>query len=115
MAFPAGELGAVPTQFVAGARRRSRRTGAPPGAPAFGSGRALSHKCWLCRLMALSWLNLPCALKAAIGNGKRTLSDPRQSGARRGPRQGPAASAFVRKRRREMLRLSLSVDDPAPT
>ena len=26
-----------------------------------------------CLLLALSWLNLPCALKAAIGNGKRTL------------------------------------------
>ena len=30
--------------------------------------------------MALSWLNLPCALKAAIGIGKRTLGDPRQAG-----------------------------------
>jgi hypothetical protein len=26
--------------------------------------------------MALSWLNLPCALKAAIGDGKQTLGDP---------------------------------------
>ena len=26
--------------------------------------------------MALSWLNLPCALKAAIGIAKRTLGDP---------------------------------------
>ena len=25
-------------------------------------------------LVAPSWLNLPCALKAAIGNGKRTLA-----------------------------------------
>ena len=36
--------------------------------------------------MALSWLNLPCALQAAIGYGKRTLGDsaslprPRGSG-----------------------------------
>jgi hypothetical protein len=29
--------------------------------------------------MALSWLNLPCALKAAIGVGKRTLGDLRRS------------------------------------
>ena len=31
--------------------------------------------------MALSWPNLPCALKAAIGIGKRTSGDPRQSAA----------------------------------
>jgi hypothetical protein len=31
------------------------------------------------RLLALSWLNLPCALKPAIGNGKRTLGDPPRS------------------------------------
>src|SRR5262249_49773972 len=34
--------------------------------------------------MALSWPNLPCALKAAIGLGKRTLGHPRQSAAGRG-------------------------------
>jgi hypothetical protein len=28
---------------------------------------------WLCQLVALRWHNLPCALKAAIGYGKRTL------------------------------------------
>ena len=39
--------------------------------------------------MALSWPNLPFALKAAIGVGKRTLGDRRQSGAPQGPRQGP--------------------------
>jgi hypothetical protein len=38
--------------------------------------------------MALSWLNLPCALKAAIGTGKRTLGDPHQSAAPQGPQQG---------------------------
>ena len=38
--------------------------------------------------MALSWLNLTCALKAGIGIGNRTLGSPRQSAARRGPRQG---------------------------
>ena len=31
--------------------------------------------------LALSWLYLPCALKAAIGNGKRTLGNPRHSAA----------------------------------
>jgi hypothetical protein len=43
--------------------------------------------------MALSWLNLPCAVKAAIGIGKRTLGDPAsvprhrgRSKAYRGPR-----------------------------
>jgi len=48
-------------------------------------------------LLALSWPNLPCALKAAIGIGKRTLGRPAQalqSGAATGasrPRQmGPA-------------------------
>jgi hypothetical protein len=39
--------------------------------------------------VALSWLNLPCALKAAIGIGKRTLGHPRQSAAPQGPHQGP--------------------------
>jgi len=34
--------------------------------------------------LALSWLYLPCALKAAIGNGKRTLGDPSQSAAPQG-------------------------------
>jgi hypothetical protein len=32
-----------------------------------------------CLLLALSWPNLPCALKAAIGIGKQTLSNPRQA------------------------------------
>ena len=35
--------------------------------------------------MALSWPNPPCALKAAIGIGKRTLGDPRQYAAPQGP------------------------------
>jgi hypothetical protein len=35
-----------------------------------------SHKCRLCRFMALSWHNLPCALTPAIGIGKQTLGDP---------------------------------------
>src|SRR5262249_7684053 len=44
--------------------------------------------CWLCRFMALSWRNLPCALKVAIGIGKRTLGHP-ASLPRQGPQQGP--------------------------
>src|SRR6516164_5727234 len=47
-----------------------------------------SNKCWLCRFMALSWLNRPCGPKAAIGIGKRTLGHPRQSAALQGPQQG---------------------------
>jgi hypothetical protein len=47
-----------------------------------------SNNCWLCRFMALSWLNLPCALKAGIGIGKRTLGDPRQSAAPQGRSKG---------------------------
>jgi hypothetical protein len=39
--------------------------------------------------LALSWLNLPCVLKAAIDSGKRTLGNPRQSGAPQGPHQCP--------------------------
>src|SRR6516165_6632672 len=46
-------------------------------------------------LVALSWLNLPCGSKAAFGYGERTLGNPRQSAAPQGPRQGPAASAFL--------------------
>ena len=42
--------------------------------------------------VALSWPNLPCALKAAIGIGKRTLGDPHQSAAP----QGAAARPWVR-------------------
>ena len=38
--------------------------------------------------MALSWPNLPCALKAAIGIGKQTLGHPTKSGAPQGPQQG---------------------------
>ena len=42
--------------------------------------------------MALSWLNLPCALKAAIGIGKRTFGHRCQSGV---PQGGAArASAY---------------------
>ena len=49
-----------------------------------------SNNFQLCRFMALSWPNLPCALKAAIGIGKRTLGNPRQRAAPRGgPHQGP--------------------------
>ena len=33
-----------------------------------------SNKCRLCQFMALSWLNLPCAIKAAIVMGKQTLA-----------------------------------------
>ena len=90
--------------------------------------------------MALSWPNLPCALKAAIGIGKQTLGTPRQSGAPQGPqpyrerpdtlneakaafpaslpragRGGKAsvASAFVRRSRRDILALTMPVDDPS--
>ena len=45
--------------------------------------------CSRCPVMALSWLSLPCALKAAIGKGKRTLGVPRQSAARRGAAARP--------------------------
>jgi hypothetical protein len=38
-------------------------------------------------LLALSWPNLPCALKTAIGFGKRTLGHHRQSAAPQGPQQ----------------------------
>jgi hypothetical protein len=37
-----------------------------------------SNKRWLRRFMSLSCRNLPCALKAAIAIGKRTLGDPQQ-------------------------------------
>jgi hypothetical protein len=43
---------------------------------------------------------LPCALKAAIGIGKRTLDSPRQSGGPQGPQQGPRALSRVRAPRR---------------
>ena len=39
--------------------------------------------------MALSWRNLPCALKAAIGYGKWTLGNPRRSGAPQGAAARP--------------------------
>jgi hypothetical protein len=63
--------------------------------------------------VALSWLNLPQALKAAFGYGKRTLGDPGQSDPPRGPQQGPAASAFATRNGRDMLALSMPLDDPS--
>ena len=51
--------------------------------------------------MALSWPNLPCALKAAIGIGKQTLGHPGQSAAPQGPQQG-------------LLRAKHARDDPRP-
>jgi hypothetical protein len=66
-----------------------------------------------CQLLTLSWLNPPCPLKAAIGYGKRTLGDPRQSVARRGHAKAAAASAFARRSERDMLNLSLSGHDPS--
>ena len=48
--------------------------------------------------MALSWPHLPCALKAAIGIGKRTLGDPRQSSAPQGPRARPGSVRFREKK-----------------
>jgi len=65
--------------------------------------------------MALRWHNLPCALKAAIGYRKRTLGDPGQSDPPRGPQQGPAASAFATRNGRDMLALSMPLDDPVRT
>jgi hypothetical protein len=46
--------------------------------------------------MALSWPNLLCALKPALGNGKRTLRNPPVWREPRGPRQGPWALSGVR-------------------
>ena len=46
-----------------------------------------------CPLMALSWLNLPCALKAAIGIGKRTLGHPASLPRHRGRSKGLSLSA----------------------
>jgi hypothetical protein len=60
---------------------------AEPGAAPPGFRSEPSHNCRLCLFMALSWPNLPCALKAAIGFGKRTLGHPRQSAAPQGPQQ----------------------------
>ena len=51
--------------------------------------------------MALSWLNLPCALKPAIGNGKRTL--------------GALASLQApRGRSKALLRAKHAGDEPRP-
>ena len=44
--------------------------------------------CWLCRFMALSWPNLPCALKTAIDIGKRTLGGPASLPRHRGRSKG---------------------------
>src|SRR5215471_14129848 len=45
--------------------------------------------------VALSWRNLPCALKAAIGSGTRTCGTRGSLARAGGPRQGPAACAFA--------------------
>jgi hypothetical protein len=42
-------------------------------------------------LVALSWLKLPCALKAAIGIGKQTLGHPASLPRPQGPQQGPGS------------------------
>ena len=47
--------------------------------------------------MALSWRNLPCALKAAIGIGKRTLGALASSAAPQGLQQGPRPIAWRRR------------------
>ena len=52
------------------------------------------NNCWLCRFMALRWHNLPCALKAAIGIGKRTLGDPGQSAVRRRAASRPSVGGW---------------------
>jgi hypothetical protein len=65
--------------------------------------------------MALSWLNVPSALKAAIGIGKRTSGHPRQSAAPQGRGKTSVASAFARRSRRDMLNLSLSGHGPVRT
>ena len=84
--------------------------------------KTVAAQSWCSRLsrerfsaMALSWLNLPRALKAAIGNGKRTLGHPASLARAGGPRQGPAASAFARRSRRDMLGLGSPAHDPSPT
>ena len=51
--------------------------------------------------LALSWRNLPCALKAAIGIGKRTLGDP-------------ASLARAGGRSKVLLRAKHACDDPRP-
>ena len=53
--------------------RSSPVTASPRSAPPW------SNSFHLCRFMALSWPNLPYALKPAVGDGKRTLSDPAAS------------------------------------
>ena len=53
------------------------------------------HKYRLCRFMALSWLNLPCGPKAAIGYGKRTLATLASLPRHRGRSKASAASAFA--------------------
>ena len=52
------------------------------------------NNCWLCRFMALSWLNPPCALKAAIARGKRTLAPLASLARAGGPRQGLGSVRF---------------------
>jgi hypothetical protein len=54
--------------------------------------------------VAPSWLNLPCALKPAIGNGKRTFGLPGQSAAPEGPQQGPGSGPDPRLRTRSLWR-----------
>jgi hypothetical protein len=66
--------------------------------PAVGTDAAT--KWW--DFMTLSWRNLPCALKAAIGIGKRTLGNPRQPARHRAAARplglGPAPDPRLRTR-----------------
>ena len=52
---------------------------------------------------------------AGIGNGKRTLAPLASLPRAGGPRQGPAASAFFNRSGRDILALSMPVDDPLRT
>jgi hypothetical protein len=75
----------------------SQRASEEPGAAPLGFCGEPSDECRLCQLMALSWLNLPCALKAVMMGDPASL--PRHRGRRQGPRASPRAIARPEQRR----------------